>query len=81
MLRNLFSLRQFQLTKWSFFVYSSTHNAPYVHPRLDLIFEFWRTFPIGGILEMYDQDLIIIYLSPFRLMYVMLSSADEFSEF
>ena len=30
---------------------------------------------------MYDQDLIVIYLGPFMLMYVMLSSADEFSEF
>ena len=27
---------------------------------------------------MYDQDLIIIYLGPFRLMYVVLSSADDF---
>ena len=36
---------QFQLTKWSFFLQSTTHNAPYVHPRLDSILEMCRTFP------------------------------------
>ena len=32
MLQNLFVLRQFRLTKCSFFVYNTT---PYIHPRLD----------------------------------------------
>ena len=31
MLHNLFSLHQFRLTKCSFFVQSTTRNAPYVH--------------------------------------------------
>ena len=47
MLRNLFSLRQIQLTKWSFFVHSSTPNALYVHPRLDSILELCWAFPIA----------------------------------
>ena len=46
MLQNLFSLRQFRLIKWSFFVHSTTRNAPYVHQRLDSIVELCRTFPI-----------------------------------
>ena len=32
MLQYYFSLRQFQLTKWSFFIHSTT---PYIHQRLD----------------------------------------------
>ena len=47
MLQNLFSIRQFQLTKWSFLVLSTTHNAPYIHPSHDSILELWRTFPNG----------------------------------
>ena len=45
MLQNLFSLRQYQLKKWSFFVHSTTRDAPYVHPRLDSILELCRRFP------------------------------------
>ena len=45
MLHNLFSIRQFRLTKWSFLVHSTTRNAPYIHPSHDLILELWRTFP------------------------------------
>ena len=41
----LFSLRQFRLTKVSFFVHSTTRNARYVHLRLDSILELCRTFP------------------------------------
>ena len=40
------SLRQFWLTKWSFFIYSTSRNAPYIQPRLDWILELCRTFPI-----------------------------------
>ena len=46
MLQNKFFLRQFRLTKWSFFVHSTTRNAPYVHPRLDSILVLCRTFSI-----------------------------------
>ena len=35
MLQNLFSIRQFWLTKWSFLVHSTTRNAPYLHPSHD----------------------------------------------
>ena len=45
MLQNLFSIRQFRLTKWSFLVLSTTRNAPYIHPSHDSILELWRTFP------------------------------------
>ena len=45
MLQCFFSLCQFRLIKWSFFVHSTTRDAPYVHPRLDSILELWRTFP------------------------------------
>ena len=41
------SLRQFWLTKWSFFVHSTTRNAPYVHKRLDSILELCRAFPFA----------------------------------
>ena len=34
------------LTKLSFFVQSTTHNASYVHPKLDSIIEFCRAIPI-----------------------------------
>ena len=37
-------------TKWSFLVhsrYSTTHNAPFIHPSHDLILELWETFPNG----------------------------------
>ena len=46
MLQSSFSLRQFRVTKWSFFVHSTTRNAPNVQPRLDSILELCRTFPI-----------------------------------
>ena len=46
MLQYVLSLRQFWLTKSSFFVHSTTRNAPYVHPRLDSILKLCRTFPI-----------------------------------
>ena len=36
--RTNFPLHQIGLTKWSFFVHSTTSNALYVHPRLDSIF-------------------------------------------
>ena len=48
MLQNLFSLRQFRLTKLNFFVHSITRIAPKVHPRLDLILKLCRTFPIDS---------------------------------
>ena len=37
MLQNLFSIHQFWLTKWSFLVQITTRNAPYIHPKHDLI--------------------------------------------
>ena len=38
--RTYFCLRQFQLTKWSLFVHTTTRiNAPYVHPMLDSILD------------------------------------------
>ena len=42
-----FCLLQFPLIKWSFFENSTTHNMPYVYPRLDYILELCQTFPIG----------------------------------
>ena len=45
MLQNSFSIRQFRLTKWSFFVHSTTCTAPYIHPSHDSILELWRSFP------------------------------------
>ena len=46
-LQNLFSSHQFRLAKWSFFVHSTTCNAPYVHSRRDLILDLCLTFRIG----------------------------------
>ena len=45
MLQNLFSIRQFRPTKWSFLVHSTTRNVPYMHPSHDWILELWRTLP------------------------------------
>ena len=45
MLYNYFSIRQFQLTKWSFFVHSTMRNGPYILPSHDSIFELRQTFP------------------------------------
>ena len=42
----LIFLCQFRLTKWNFFLHSTTRNAPYVHPMLDWILELYRTFAI-----------------------------------
>ena len=49
MLQNSFSIRQFRLTKWSFFVHSrpTTRNAAYIHPSHHSILELWRIFPNG----------------------------------
>ena len=33
------------LTKWSFLVHSTTHNAPYIYPSHDSILELLRAFP------------------------------------
>ena len=44
-LENECSIRQVQLSKWSFLVHITTRNAPYIHPSHDSIFELWRTFP------------------------------------
>ena len=50
MLQNWFSLLQFRLTKWSFFVHSTMRNAAYIHQRLDLILESCQTYPIAAVL-------------------------------
>ena len=34
-----------------FFVHSATRNVPYLHPRLHLIIELCRTFPIGTLVK------------------------------
>ena len=47
MLQYYFPLHQFRLIKWSFFVQSTTRNAPYLLPRLDLILKFCWTFLIA----------------------------------
>ena len=52
MLQNLFSLRQFRLTKWSFFVHSTTRNVPYVHRGSDFIWDF-RKLPFSSHLGKY----------------------------
>ena len=39
MLQNLFSTRQFRLTKWRFLVHSTTRNAPFIHSSHDSILE------------------------------------------
>ena len=46
MLQNVFSLRQFWLTKLSFFVHNTKCNALYIHPRLDSILALSRAFTI-----------------------------------
>ena len=57
MLQNLFSIRQFRLTKWSILEHSTTRNAPYIHPSHDSILGLLRTFP-----NEIDQTLICVYI-------------------
>ena len=45
--RNLYSIHQFRLTNWTFFVHNTMRNASYYHLRLDMILELCRTFLIG----------------------------------
>ena len=45
--RTIFPITPVPANKKSFFVHSTTRNAPYVHPRLDSIFELCRAFRIG----------------------------------
>ena len=37
-------MRQFGLTKCGLFLHSTMRNAPYIHPRHDLILKLWQTF-------------------------------------
>ena len=62
--RNLFSIRQFRLTKWSFLVHSTARNAPYIHLSYDSILELWRSFP--NVLS-YDKYERILNVSRFDL--------------
>ena len=55
MLQNLFSIRQFRLTKWSLSVPSTTRNASYMHLSHDSILELWRTFPNEADIEGSDE--------------------------
>ena len=57
MLQNRFSLRQFKLTKWSFFLHSITRNAPYVHPKLEVIPISCRNFQI---VHVYVLNILLI---------------------
>ena len=50
-----FSLRQFRLTKLRFFVHSTMCNAPYIHPRLDLILQLCWAFPIVSTLFVFPS--------------------------
>ena len=56
MLQNLFSICQFRLTKWSFLVHSTTHNAPYIHLSHDSILELWRTFPNVWSVDHFNEE-------------------------
>ena len=62
MLQSLFSLCQFKLTKWSFSVHSTTHNAPYIHLSHDLILELWQTFPMKLLLVINNHSYHMAYL-------------------
>ena len=60
MVVDLFSFRHVRLTKWSFSVYSTMRNAPYVHARLDSIFESYLTFPI--VCNQEEEVFVIVQL-------------------
>ena len=46
-----FPLHQFQLSKWSFFIHSTTRNAPDIHRRLHLILYLCWAFQIAIAVE------------------------------
>ena len=63
MLQNLFSISQFQLTKWSFLVHRTTRIAPYIQPSHDSIIELLLTFPneeMGSSHSTQTQNLFIL---------------------
>ena len=64
MLQNFISIGQFQLTKWSFLVHSTTRNAPYIHPSHDSILELWWTFPNVYILCTFVRKVLSEGLKP-----------------
>ena len=78
MLQNLFSIRQFWLTKWSILVHSTMCNAPYKHPSHDSILELWRTFMNVLALAQFNQSFFWPFEDSldqdFPLTYISLSS-------
>ena len=79
----LIFLTLFRLTKWSFFVHSTTCNAPDILPRLDLILELCWTFPIApeepkdsvpsgkGILIRSSSSFLLRYLQA-NVLYILI---------
>ena len=61
MVQNLFSIRLFRLTKWSFLVHSTTRIASYIHPSHDSILELWRTFPNAKLAEQPGHAMFGVY--------------------
>ena len=67
-------IRQFRLTKWSFLVHSSTHNAPDIHPSHDLILELWRTFLNGHYNDLFDITQIRYITIPCEIAWLLYRS-------
>ena len=69
MLKNLFSIRQFRLTKWSFLVHSTTLNAPYINLSHDSILELWQTFP--NVLKLSQYVLQCLYSNTIHTNFII----------
>ena len=65
--RTNFPYASFRITKWSLFIHSTTHNAPYVHPRLDSILELCPAFPIELMTVPLGNVSIFFYRKTFLL--------------
>ena len=65
MLQNLFSIRQFWLTKWSFFIHSTTRNAPVCDVYCNFV-----SFPFGILGQVWY--LIVSIPDPCCLLYFKL---------
>ena len=74
-------LTHFPANKKSFFVHSTTPNAPYVHPRLDSILELWWILRMDTMLKY--SSALDIYLGLFHggMLYILRSEERRFVEF
>ena len=76
MLQYYFSLRQFQLIGWSFFIHSTT---PYIHLRLDSGIEL--KFPIAVTVQVFTKNSLTSYSQGARFLKIDLAQLSSQKRF